>query len=183
MHAQQRQSADTPPLKIQRRISLAGTNLFTLKIGAHSSDPRLLAHEDRAVAATEGNAERGSGVCWWVRSIASRHRWEPGNPAREHFSQRYPVEWPVCLGTPRGAIRAEALDVSADGMFVRPLHPVSLEAQLTFSAVVTGCDGRSAVRRRMSCGQFERWRCSPRSGRGRLRAWASAPLRRGGCPS
>lgn len=57
-------------------------------------------------------------------------------PAPPRGTRRYPVEWPVCLGTSRGAVRAEALDVSADGMFVRPVNSLTLDAHLTFSAVL-----------------------------------------------
>jgi hypothetical protein len=57
-------------------------------------------------------------------------------PAPPRGTRRYPVEWPVCLGTSRGAVRAEALDVSSDGMFVKPVHPLSLDAHVTFSAVL-----------------------------------------------
>ena len=57
-------------------------------------------------------------------------------PAPPRGTRRYPVEWPVCLGTSRGAVRAEALDVSADGMFVKPVHPLTLDAHVTFSAVL-----------------------------------------------
>jgi hypothetical protein len=55
-------------------------------------------------------------------------------PARS--TRRYPVEWPVTFGTVRGAVRAEALDVSTAGMFVRPLNDVALEANLTFTALL-----------------------------------------------
>jgi hypothetical protein len=64
-------------------------------------------------------------------------------PPPPRSTRRYPVEWPICLGTARGAVRAEALDVSADGMFVKPLHPLSIEAILTLSAVLD--DGLSPV--------------------------------------
>jgi hypothetical protein len=57
-------------------------------------------------------------------------------PAPPRGTRRYPVEWPVCLGTSRGAVRAEALDVSSDGMFVKPVHPLTLDAHVTFSAVL-----------------------------------------------
>ena len=57
-------------------------------------------------------------------------------PAPPRGTRRYPVEWPVCLGTSRGAVRAEALDVSADGMFVKPVHALALDAHVTFSAVL-----------------------------------------------
>jgi hypothetical protein len=49
----------------------------------------------------------------------------------------------VCFGTTRGAVRAEALDVSADGMFVRPLHALSLDANLTFTVLLD--DGQPPV--------------------------------------
>jgi hypothetical protein len=55
-------------------------------------------------------------------------------PARS--TRRYPVEWPLALGTSRGAVRAEAFDVSVDGMFVKPVHPLSLDANVTFTAVL-----------------------------------------------
>lgn len=55
-------------------------------------------------------------------------------PARS--TRRYPVEWPIALGTTRGAVRAEALDVSLDGMFVKPVHALSLDANVTFTAVL-----------------------------------------------
>jgi hypothetical protein len=57
-------------------------------------------------------------------------------PAPPRSTRRYPVEWPVCLGTTRGAVRAEALDVSSEGMFVKPIHALTLDAHLTFSAVL-----------------------------------------------
>ena len=57
-------------------------------------------------------------------------------PAPPRSTRRYPVEWPICLGTTRGAVRAEALDVSAEGMFVRPVHALTLDAHVTFSAVL-----------------------------------------------
>jgi hypothetical protein len=62
-------------------------------------------------------------------------------PARS--TRRYLVEWPICLGTMRGAVRAEALDVSSNGMFVRPLHALSLDASVALSAVLD--DGLPAV--------------------------------------
>jgi hypothetical protein len=57
-------------------------------------------------------------------------------PAPPRSTRRYPVEWPICLGTTRGAVRAEALDVSSDGMFVKPVHALTLDANVTFSAVL-----------------------------------------------
>lgn len=57
-------------------------------------------------------------------------------PAPPRSTRRYPVEWPVCLGTKRGAVRAEALDVSSEGMFVRPVHALALDDHLTFTAVL-----------------------------------------------
>jgi hypothetical protein len=62
-------------------------------------------------------------------------------PARA--TRRYAVEWPVTFGTLRGAVRAEALDVSTDGMFVRPLNDLVLDANLTFTVVLD--DGQTPV--------------------------------------
>jgi hypothetical protein len=62
-------------------------------------------------------------------------------PPPPRSTRRYPVEWPIALGTAHGAVRAEALDVSTEGMFVRPQVP--LEAHLTFSAVLD--DAQPAV--------------------------------------
>ncbi|MBS1123226.1 MAG: hypothetical protein H6Q90_5454 [Deltaproteobacteria bacterium] len=57
-------------------------------------------------------------------------------PPPPRGARRYPVEWPVCLGTMRGTLRADALDVSRDGMFVRPSHPLMMETTLTFSTLL-----------------------------------------------
>lgn len=62
-------------------------------------------------------------------------------PARN--ARRYPVEWPMCLGTSRGAVRGDALDVSRDGLFVKPQHALMLDAQLSFSSVLD--DGEAPV--------------------------------------
>lgn len=73
-------------------------------------------------------------------------------PAR--LARRFPVEWPVCLGTMRGAVRAEALDISRDGMFVRPIHALSLDANVNFSCVIDDgqapLSGRAKVVRHVS---------------------------------
>jgi len=69
-------------------------------------------------------------------------------------TRRYPVAWPVRLGTVRGVVRAEALDVSTGGMFVRPLHTLTLDANVTFTAVLDDglapISGRSRVVRNLS---------------------------------
>lgn len=57
-------------------------------------------------------------------------------PPPPRTARRLPVEWPVGLGTTRGVIRAQALDVSRDGLFVRPSNPLVLDASLAFSAVL-----------------------------------------------
>jgi hypothetical protein len=75
-------------------------------------------------------------------------------PPASRGAPRYPVEWPVCLGTMRGAVRAEALDVSTDGMFVKPLHALALDVNLTFTVVLDDglppVSGRSRVVRNIS---------------------------------
>jgi len=76
-------------------------------------------------------------------------------PARR--TRRYSVAWPVRLGTVRGVVRAEALDVSTGGMFVRPLHTLTLDANVTFTAVLDDglapISGRSRVVRNLSDGE------------------------------
>jgi hypothetical protein len=70
-------------------------------------------------------------------------------PPPPRSTRRYPVEWPIVLGTLRGAVRADALDVSNDGMFVKPMHPLALDANVTFTAVlddgVAAAAGRARV--------------------------------------
>jgi hypothetical protein len=55
-------------------------------------------------------------------------------PSRQ--DRRFPVDWPVCLGTPNGAVRAEAHDVSLGGMFVKPGHALELASILNFSIIL-----------------------------------------------
>jgi len=57
-------------------------------------------------------------------------------PPPPRATRRFPVEWPIVLGTVRGAIRAEALDVSAGGMFVRPVHALTVDATASFTIVL-----------------------------------------------
>ena len=64
-------------------------------------------------------------------------------PPPSRSTRRYPVEWPISLGTPRGTVRAEALDVSIEGMFVKPVHALTLDADVTFSVVLD--DGLSPI--------------------------------------
>ena len=75
---------------------------------------------------------------------------KPPPPRR---TRRYSVAWPVRLGTARGVVRAEALDVSTGGMFVRPLHALTLDANVTFTAVLDDglapISGRSRVIRNL----------------------------------
>ncbi|CAN5511965.1 hypothetical protein BH11MYX1_BH11MYX1_12510 [soil metagenome] len=65
-------------------------------------------------------------------------------PARA--TRRFVVEWPVCLGTMRGAMKADALDISTTGMFVRPVLALALETVLNFSAVLDDGGGPIAGR-------------------------------------
>ena len=57
-------------------------------------------------------------------------------PPPPRATRRFPVEWPVALGTLRGAIKSEALDVSVSGMFVRPNLPLELDSTLNFSVIL-----------------------------------------------
>lgn len=57
-------------------------------------------------------------------------------PPPPRAQRRFPVEWPIALGTMRGAIKAEALDVSAAGLFVRPNVAIDLDSTLNFSLVL-----------------------------------------------
>ncbi len=74
---------------------------------------------------------------------AARHAEITIKPPPPRGARRFPVEWPVCLGTSRGTVRADALDVSRDGMFVRPVHPLTLASTVTFSALLD--DGNPPV--------------------------------------
>ena len=65
---------------------------------------------------------------------------KPPPPRR---ARRYPVEWLVGLGTARGVVRADALDVSREGMFVRPQHSLAINTTVNFSAVLD--DGEAPV--------------------------------------
>jgi hypothetical protein len=64
-------------------------------------------------------------------------------PPPPRQARRFPVEWTVCLGTMRGAVRAEALDVSREGMFVKPVHALTVDSSLNFSTVLD--DGEVAI--------------------------------------
>ena len=64
-------------------------------------------------------------------------------PPPPRSTRRYPVDWPVCLGTIRGAVRADALDISYGGMFVRPAHPLTMDSSLNFSIVLD--DGAAPI--------------------------------------
>jgi len=73
-------------------------------------------------------------------------------PARA--TRRFPVEWPISIGTPRGVVKADALDISSEGMFVRPLHALELETTLNFSAILDDMNapavGRAVVVRQIT---------------------------------
>ncbi|HEY6038411.1 MAG TPA: PilZ domain-containing protein, partial [Kofleriaceae bacterium] len=64
-------------------------------------------------------------------------------PPPPRATRRFVVEWPVCLGTMRGAMKADALDISTTGMFVRPVVALSLDTVLNFSVVLD--DGQGPV--------------------------------------
>jgi hypothetical protein len=64
-------------------------------------------------------------------------------PPPPRATQRFPVEWPVCIGTIRGAIKGDALDVSASGLFVRP--NISLDPGVTLNFSVVLDDGGAPI--------------------------------------
>ena len=64
-------------------------------------------------------------------------------PPPPRQARRFPVEWTVCLGTMRGSVRAEALDVSREGMFVKPVYALSVDSSVNFSTVLD--DGGIAI--------------------------------------
>ena len=67
-------------------------------------------------------------------------------PPPPRATRRFVVEWPVCLGTMRGAMKADALDISTSGMFVRPVAALTLDTVLNFSAVIDDGGGPVAGR-------------------------------------
>ncbi len=74
-------------------------------------------------------------------------------PPPPRAARRFPVEWPVGLGTSRGVVRAEALDLSKDGMFVRPVHALTLDARVSFSTMLDDgqpVSGRAQVVRHLA---------------------------------
>ncbi len=64
-------------------------------------------------------------------------------PPPPRAARRYPVEWPVGIGTSRGVVRGNALDVSRDGLFVRPSHALTLHSTVNFSSVLD--DGEAPI--------------------------------------
>ncbi len=57
-------------------------------------------------------------------------------PPPPRSTRRFPVDWPVSIATLRGAVKAEALDVSAQGMFVRPTVSLRLDETVNFSILL-----------------------------------------------
>ncbi|HTL38010.1 MAG TPA: PilZ domain-containing protein [Kofleriaceae bacterium] len=64
-------------------------------------------------------------------------------PPPPRATRRFPVEWPIALGTSRGAVKATALDVSTGGMFVKPNVSLELGATVGFSVVLD--DGSAPI--------------------------------------
>jgi hypothetical protein len=64
-------------------------------------------------------------------------------PAPPRTARRFPVDWAFALGTSKGIVKSEALDVSRDGMFVHPQHALILGTTLNFSSVLD--DGGAPV--------------------------------------
>ena len=89
-------------------------------------------------------------------------------PPPPRGARRFPVDWPICIGTPNGAVRADALDVSREGMFVRSVHALALDSTLGFSVVLDDGEapisGRAKVVRRI--GEAEARTCGITPGYG-----------------
>ncbi len=64
-------------------------------------------------------------------------------PPPPRGTRRFPVEWQIALGTIRGAVKAVALDVSTQGMFVQPAVALEVGSTLTFSVVLD--DGTAPI--------------------------------------
>ena len=67
-------------------------------------------------------------------------------PPPPRATRRFVVEWPVCLGTMRGAMKADALDVSLTGLFVRPVLALTVDTTCNFSVVLDDGGGPVAGR-------------------------------------
>jgi hypothetical protein len=91
-------------------------------------------------------------------------------PPPPRSTRRFPVEWPVALGTMRGAIKAEALDVSVGGMFVRPNVPLDIDSTLNFSVILDDggapIAGRGRVLRQITAEEAARCGLAPGFGIG-----------------
>ena len=58
-------------------------------------------------------------------------------PPPPRATRRFPVEWPIALNTTRaGSVRADALDLSLEGMFVKPQHALTIDAVITWSSMI-----------------------------------------------
>jgi hypothetical protein len=75
--------------------------------------------------------------------VAARDAKVTIKPPPPRATRRFPVEWQVALGTVRGAVKATALDVSVQGMFVQPAVPLEVGSTVTFSVVLD--DGTSPI--------------------------------------
>jgi len=64
-------------------------------------------------------------------------------PPPPRATRRFPVEWQVALGTIRGAVKATALDVSTQGMFVQSAVALEVGSTLTFSVMLD--DGTAPI--------------------------------------
>lgn len=86
-------------------------------------------------------------------------------PPPPRATRRFTVEWPVALGTTRGAIKAEALDVSVGGMFVRPNVSLELHSSLNFSLILDDggapVAGRGKVIRQVTADEASRCGLAP----------------------
>jgi hypothetical protein len=136
-------SGATPRLDDQVHIALAFGDNAALVRGKVA---RLATSEkDKGAAGFAVNFELDAGAQQQLVTLLTnaRNAKVTIKPPPPRIGRRFPVEWPVCFGTTRGAVRGDALDVSGCGMFVAPTRALDLGSNLSFSVVLD--DGGAPV--------------------------------------
>lgn len=136
-------SGATPRLDDQVHVALAFGDNAALVRGKVA---RLAtAEKDKGAAGFAVNFELDPGSQQQLVALltAARSAKVTIKPPPPRVGRRFPVEWPVCFGTTRGAVRGDALDVSGCGMFVAPTRALDVGSNLSFSVVLD--DGGAPV--------------------------------------